>query len=239
MRGETNPPYSRTSGERKRVMFFSTPTGNQALREVADDDERETTIDNTCREECQTATAYDAHCQLYKLKQTHRKLCSVSWTHLDHRHLFSKTSLGALGPNKEGKQVMFQLAVTITSCRGSLCCDTVHGQVALTWSKSVCRTLGTQDSHSQCGRTLVHVLNCLWPTVNATGAPDRSMFPHSSASSPKSSLGSSHQPSVLALASIVFQLPGRKIMSDTPTRASLRRVSKVGFLSKFADSSGT
>ena len=75
--------------------------------------------------------------------------------------LVTKTSLGALGPNKEEKQVMLQLAVTIRSCRGSLCCGTVHGQVALTCSKSVCRTLGTKDSHSQCGKTLVCVVHVL------------------------------------------------------------------------------
>ena len=34
MSGETTPPYSRTGGERKLVIF-STPTGNQALRDVA------------------------------------------------------------------------------------------------------------------------------------------------------------------------------------------------------------
>ena len=38
MREETTIPYSRTGGERKLVIF-STPTGNQALREVADDDD--------------------------------------------------------------------------------------------------------------------------------------------------------------------------------------------------------
>ena len=64
-------------------------------------------------------------------------------------------------------------------------------------------------------KTLLHSGHVLCSTVNATGAPERTMFPHSSASSPKSSLGSSHQPSVLALASSVFHLPGRKIMSDS------------------------
>ena len=110
---------------------------------------RETTIDNTCREECQ-ATACDAQCELYKLKQTQRKLCSVSLDALGSATLSSKTSLDALGPNTEEKQVMLQLTVTVRSFRGSLCYGAVRGQVALTCSKSVCRTLDTQDS-----RTLV------------------------------------------------------------------------------------
>ena len=69
---------------------------------------RETTIENACCEECQ-ATACDAQCQMYKIKQTQRKLCSVSLDALGSTTLFSKTSLG-LGPNKEWKQVMLQLA---------------------------------------------------------------------------------------------------------------------------------
>ena len=85
-------------------------------------------MDNTCREECQ-ANANDAYCQLYKLKRTQRKLCSVSLDVLGSATLFSETTLGALGPNREEKQFMLQLAVTIRSCCGSFCCGTVHGQV--------------------------------------------------------------------------------------------------------------
>ena len=113
------------------------------------------------------------------------------------RHCFQKTSLGALGPNKDEKQVMLQLPVTMRSCRGSLCYGTVHGQVG----KSVCRTLGTQALVCDvpvlafCGvatdfgpllKNLLHSGHVHCSTVNATGAPER---PHSSASSSKSSLG--------------------------------------------------
>ena len=148
--------------------------------------------------------------------------------------LFSKASPTALGPSMEEKQVMLQLAVTIRSCRGSLCCGTVHGQVALTCSSHPVHTRQSfamwQDTGLRCPcarilwvatafgplfNNLLHSGHVLCSTVNATGALDRSMFLHPSASSPKSSLRSSHQLSVLALASIVFHLPGRKIMSNT------------------------
>ena len=88
-------------------------------------------------------------------------------------------------------------------------------------------------------KNLLHLGHVLCSTVNGSGAPERSMFPHSSASTPKSSLGSSHQPSVLALASIVFHLPRRKTMSDTHAGQSSKGVSKIGFFSKFADSNDT
>ena len=126
---------------------------------------------------------------------------------------------------------MFQLAVTIRACRGSLCYGTVHGQVALTCSKSVsrhsfamwrdtglprrcARILWVATAFGPHLKNLLHSGHVLCSTVNATGAPQRSLIV-STFDLPKSSLRPSHQPSVLALASIVFHLPGRKIMSDT------------------------
>ena len=162
--------------------------------------------------------------------------------------------------DKEEKQVTLPLAVTTRSCRGSLCYGTVHGHVALTCSRSA----WAQDSHSQCGRTLVcdvHVLafcgsaTAFWPSLEEFTAlrtrtlfnsechwsclSDRCSHPHSSASSPKSLLGSSHQSSVLALASIVFHLPGRKIMSDTHTGQSSKGSPRLASCPNSPTSDGT
>ena len=144
---------------------------------------------------------------------------------------------------------MLQLVVTIRSCRGSCCHGIVHGQVALISSKSVCRNLGTQDSHSQCGQdiglrcpcvrslfdtigfglllnNLMHLGHTFCSTVNPIGALERLMF-HTFERI--FSLGSSHQSSVVAFASIVFHVPGRKNHVRFPRGPIIGGVSNIGF----------
>ena len=176
----------------------------------------------------------------------HSECCvQCPWTQLDPRHCFQKTSLIALGPKKEEKQVMLQLAcddkilsrqTLLRYCAwsssfdlfGKCLLDLGHTRQSFaTWQNTglrcpCARILWVATAFGRLLKILLHSGHVLCSTVNATGAPERSMFPHSSASSSKSSWDRPTSLRFWHLPALSSTCPGAKSCL-TPTRANRRR----------------